>query len=206
MPLLEREPLVNSLRSRLADARGGLGSLVLVTGEAGIGKTALVDAFVADLPRGTRWLRGACDPVVPARPFAPISDMAGQLKRRPPGGACQRGSRSRHQPVPGVLRELGSGSVVVFEDLHWADSATLDLLRVVGRRLTTTPVLIIGTARGQELDEAASASPGAGRDPAGVDHGPARATADPFGGWSLAAGTGIVPRTCIGRRAATRSS
>jgi predicted ATPase len=52
----------------------------------------------------------------------------------------------------GVFRELGSGSVLVFEDLHWADSATLDLLRVVGRRLTDTPVLIIGTARGHDLD------------------------------------------------------
>jgi DNA-binding CsgD family transcriptional regulator len=152
MPLLERDPLVENLRSRLADARGGRGSLVLVTGEAGIGKTALVDAFSAGLPRGTRLLRGGCDPVVPARPFAPISDMADQLRD---GLRAALASEDRDRVIDrflGVLRELGSGSVIVFEDLHWADSATLDLLRVVGRRLSDNPVLIVGTARGDEID------------------------------------------------------
>src|SRR5258705_8948808 len=130
MTLLEREPLLAQLGERLADARRGRGQLVLVSGEAGIGKTTLVDAFEARLPRGTRVLRGACDPVVPARPFAPIGDMANQVGdglRRALGAADRDRVFERFLEI---LREQGSGAVVVFEDLHWADSATLDLLRV----------------------------------------------------------------------------
>lgn len=152
MPLLERDGLLASLRGHLAETRRGGGRLVIVSGEAGIGKTALVEAFVAGLPRGTRWLRGACDPVVPARPFAPVDDMAGQLR----GGLRAALASEDRDRVIGrfldVLRELGSGSVVVFEDLHWVDSATLDLLRVAGRRLASTPVLIVGTVRGHDVD------------------------------------------------------
>ena len=153
MRLLERDDLIADLQDRLAETRRGGGRLVTVSGEAGIGKTALVDAFIGRLPRGTRWLRGACDPVVPARPFAPVLDMAGQLRD---GLRAALASEDRDRVINrflDVLREVGSGSVVVFEDLHWADSATLDLLRVAGRRLSTTPVLIIGTVRGQDLDE-----------------------------------------------------
>jgi ATP/maltotriose-dependent transcriptional regulator MalT len=153
MRLLERDDLLADLQARLAETRRGGGRLVTLSGEAGIGKTAVVDAFVARLPRGTRWLRGACDPVVPARPFAPVNDMAGQLRD---GLRAALASEDRDRVINrflDVLREVGSGSVVVFEDLHWADSATLDLLRVAGRRLSMTPVLIIGTVRGQELDE-----------------------------------------------------
>ncbi|HEY6058857.1 MAG TPA: AAA family ATPase, partial [Candidatus Limnocylindrales bacterium] len=152
MGLLERDPLLAQLRDCLAQARGGRGRLAMVSGEAGIGKTALVDAFVAGLPRGTRWLRGACDPVVPARPFAPVSDMARQLRD---GLRSALESEDRDRVIGrflDVLREVGSGGVLIFEDLHWADSATLDLLRVAGRRLPTTPVLVVGTVRGHDLD------------------------------------------------------
>jgi len=150
--LLERGPLLARLGASLADTRRGRGQLVMVSGEAGIGKTALVDAFEAQLPRGTRVLRGACDPVVPARPFAPISDMANQL-RDGLRAALEAADRDRvFERFLAILRQQGSGSVFIFEDLHWADSATLDLLRVVGRRLAETPVLLIGTYRAHEID------------------------------------------------------
>jgi DNA-binding CsgD family transcriptional regulator len=152
MPLLEREPLLEQLRAGLAAVRGGSGRLVLVTGEAGIGKTAVINAFAAQLPRGTTTLRGACDPVVPARPFAPIADMAAQV-----GGGLQTALlRADREAVfdrfLAVLRALPSGSVITIEDLHWADAATLDLLRILGRRLAETRVLIVGTYRGHEID------------------------------------------------------
>ena len=57
MDLLERDPLLAALGDYATDAASGHGRLVLVTGEAGIGKTSLVDAFVAAHP-GMRWLRG----------------------------------------------------------------------------------------------------------------------------------------------------
>jgi DNA-binding NarL/FixJ family response regulator len=151
MPLLEREPLLEQLRAGLAAARGGKGRLVLVTGEAGIGKTAVINAFASQLPRGTTTLRGACDPVVPARPFAPIADMAVQIG----GGLRAALLRADREAVfdrfLAVLRGLPSGSVIIIEDLHWADAATLDLLRILGRRLAETRVLVVGTYRGHEI-------------------------------------------------------
>jgi DNA-binding CsgD family transcriptional regulator/tetratricopeptide (TPR) repeat protein len=152
MRILEREAHLAKLTERLGEARRGSGRLVMVGGEAGIGKTALVDAFLASLPRGTQILRGGCDPVVPARPFAPIADIATE------GGnglreALASADRDRvFDRFLALLRRTGTGGVVVLEDLHWADSATLDLLKVVGRRLPDLPTLLVGTYRPHEVD------------------------------------------------------
>ena len=152
MRILEREAHLARLTERLGEARRGSGRLVMVAGEAGIGKTALVDAFLASLPRGTQVLRGGCDPVVPARPFAPIGDIATDS-----GDGLREAlaSADRDQVFDrflALLRRTGTGGVVVLEDLHWADSATLDLLKVVGRRLPDLPTLVVGTYRPHEVD------------------------------------------------------
>ncbi len=152
MGLLEREPLLADLNARLAETRTGQGRLVMVSGEAGIGKSALVDAFVGGLPRGTQVLHGACDPVTPARPFAPIIDMARQVRD---GLGEALANADRDQVIDrflALLQRQPSGGVLIFEDLHWADSATLDLLKVVGRRLSQRAVLVIGTYRGHDMD------------------------------------------------------
>ena len=155
MSVLERGPMLAHLRQRLAEARRGRGQLVIVSGEAGIGKTALVDAFVAGLPRGIRVLRGSCDPVVPRRPFAPIIDIAvhvGHGLR----DAIATGDRDRVlDAFLAILQAQRPGAVVILEDLHWADSTTLDLLRVVGRRLASTRLLVIGTTRDDTSDDRA---------------------------------------------------
>ena len=151
MVLLEREPMLALLGERLAEMRGGRGRLVLISGEAGLGKTALLDAFTRGLPRGTQVLRGACDPVVPGRAFAPLIDMAAQL-RDGLRTALASADRDRvFEQFLAILRAHSPGCVAIFEDLHWADSATLDLLRVVGRRLPTIPVLLVGTYQGHEV-------------------------------------------------------
>jgi DNA-binding NarL/FixJ family response regulator len=155
MSVLEREPMLAQLRHRHAEARRGRGQMVLVSGEAGIGKTTLVDAFVSTLPRATRVLRGSCDPVVPRRPFAPIVDIADQVGRALTD-ALDTGDRDRvFDAFLAILRAQRPGSVVVLEDLHWADSSTLDLVRIVGRRLRDTGVLLVGTTRDGADDGAA---------------------------------------------------
>ena len=152
MRILEREVHLARLTERLSEARRGSGRLVMVTGEAGIGKTALVDAFLASLPRGTEVLRGGCDPVVPARPFAPIRDIATDKDDRLREALGLADRDQVFDRFLALLRRTGTGGIVVLEDLHWADSATLDLLKVVGRRLSDLPTLVIGTYRPHEVD------------------------------------------------------
>jgi predicted ATPase len=78
MKLLERGRFLEQLADLLVETRRGRGRLALVVGEAGAGKTVLVDAFCEDRAAGVQVLRGTCDPVVPARPFAPLADIADQ--------------------------------------------------------------------------------------------------------------------------------
>lgn len=152
MTLLEREPLLARLRTLLAESREGRGSFVLVSGEAGIGKTALVEAFCTQAAEDAVVTWGSCDPVVPARPFAPLVDLVTD-GRGPLADALEALDRNRvFDAFLALLREpVPKPRVVVFDDLHWADNATLDLLRVVGRRIRGLPVLFIGTFRDDEV-------------------------------------------------------
>jgi predicted ATPase len=76
--LLERGEFLQSLRETQREVDDAHGRLVLVAAEAGGGKTALVQAFLDDLPRGARVLRGACDALFTPRPFAPLADVAAE--------------------------------------------------------------------------------------------------------------------------------
>ncbi|HYX78191.1 MAG TPA: AAA family ATPase, partial [Solirubrobacterales bacterium] len=79
MKLLERGPLLARLRDLFEESRQGRGRFILIRGEAGIGKTALVDTFCAEAGTEARVLWGSCDAVLPARPFAPLVDIAGEV-------------------------------------------------------------------------------------------------------------------------------
>jgi DNA-binding CsgD family transcriptional regulator/tetratricopeptide (TPR) repeat protein len=156
--LLEREPFLRVLANEAASARQGEGRLVLISGESGIGKTALVEAFQDQDARGQRsrdrWLWGACDGLLTPRPLGPLFDLAAQA-----GGElarlCDQGA-PRDRLFAATLAELDGQdglTVVVLEDLHWADEATIDLLSLLGRRVTRMPVLVLATFRDDELGE-----------------------------------------------------
>ena len=152
MELLERATHLEALETALADAVGGAGSVALVSGEAGIGKTSLVDAFVARTGApGTRCLRGSCDALFTPRPLGPLHDVAhavgGRLR------ALALGDTRREELFGALLDELGRtrGTLLVFEDVHWADEATLDLLKFLGRRIRDTSTLLVATFRDDEL-------------------------------------------------------
>jgi DNA-binding CsgD family transcriptional regulator/tetratricopeptide (TPR) repeat protein len=152
MMFLERGSLLAQLRDLLEESRQGRGRLILISGEAGIGKTALVEAFCRDAAADVGVLWGSCDAVVPARPFAPLVDIADKVD-----GALRVAldAVDRNRVFDAFLALLrqprGLPPTVVFEDLHWADEATLDLLRVVGRRIRDLPILFIGTYRDDEV-------------------------------------------------------
>jgi DNA-binding CsgD family transcriptional regulator/tetratricopeptide (TPR) repeat protein len=149
MELLEREPFLDALGDYATDVDSGNGRLVVITGEAGIGKTALVDAFRASRP-DLRWLWGACDGGFTPRPLGPLHDIATSA-----GGRLRdlvSSETERNELFAGFLEVLGAGGPtgVVIEDLHWADEATLDWLNFVSRRLTSLPALVLATYRDDE--------------------------------------------------------
>jgi predicted ATPase len=82
MHLLERESALDALGGWFAEAWAGRGRLVLVRGEAGVGKTALVDEFALRHRQVARVLRGACDALTPPRPLGPLVDVAPALGGR----------------------------------------------------------------------------------------------------------------------------
>ncbi len=146
--LLEREQALGVLAEALASVAGERrGRTVIVAGEPGIGKTALVDHFRTTLPAGTRVFAGRCDDLFASRPLGPLLDIARQA-----GGrlreVCARGEPTAMSEA--FLDELAAGpvpSVVVVEDLQWGDMATFDLVRVIARRLADVPALMILTHR-----------------------------------------------------------
>ncbi len=150
MRLLEREAELRALAAAWAEAREGAGRVALVGGEAGIGKTALVEAFARGLAGAPRVLWGACDALFTPRPFGPLHDFASQLDG--PLAALLGADGDRTAIFTAMLSALHARPiVVVFEDVHWADEATLDLLKYLGRRIQRTRALLILTYRDDEL-------------------------------------------------------
>ena len=124
--------------------------MVLVGGEAGIGKSALVRRFCEDAARSARVLVGGCDPMQTPRPLGPLLDMAPGLG--PAFEVLLDDDGARDRVFARVLEACRTrATVAVFEDVHWADDATLDLLRFLGRRLGDTRALVIATYRRDEL-------------------------------------------------------
>ena len=151
MQLLERGTQLASLHQYADEARARDGRLVLVSGEAGVGKSTLVEELQRELA-GATWLWGACDGLFTPRPLAPIRDIA-----RAVGGdllETVRGGAARDDVFDAVLRMVADTeqlTVLVVEDVQWADEATLDLLRLLGKRLRGVPVLLVVTFRDDAL-------------------------------------------------------
>ncbi|MFC5138525.1 ATP-binding protein [Actinomycetospora rhizophila] len=152
--LLERAAELGVLASTLPAAAAGQGSVVLLAGEAGIGKTSLIRAFVAAVPPGVRVLAGACDDLVTPRTLGAIRDaFAGHSPRL--DRVLAEGTRD--DVLVGVLAELvdpaeaGRPTVLVVEDVHWADDATLDVLRYVSRRIERTSAVLVVSYRDDEV-------------------------------------------------------
>src|SRR5512132_1239436 len=151
MDLLERSSVLGELASVLAATATG-GRVVLVAGEAGIGKSALVRRFTERHAADARFLLGACDPLLTPRALGPLHDIARQTGGRL--AALLAAGSPREELFAALLDELDRPTgpqVMVVEDAHWADEATLDLLVFLGRRLEGTPAILIVTYRDDEL-------------------------------------------------------
>lgn len=145
--LLERHEQLTVLDALLAEARSGSGSLVFLSGEAGAGKTALLEHFVSSVT-DVRVVLGACDGVSTPRPLGPVHDMAPALGPALSDLLADE-EPARQRLFDGLLELLREEqpSVLIFEDVHWSDEATLDLLRFLGRRVGQLPAVIIASYR-----------------------------------------------------------
>jgi DNA-binding CsgD family transcriptional regulator len=143
--LLERDHPLAVLSDRATSALSGRGQLVLVAGEAGVGKTVLLRAFAGGLPR-EQVLWGMCDALSTPRPLGPLRDVAPELG--PEVRAALAGGAPPHEVFAAVVEALrGRPGVLVVEDVHWADEATADLVRFLGRRIAALPLLMVLTYR-----------------------------------------------------------
>jgi DNA-binding CsgD family transcriptional regulator/tetratricopeptide (TPR) repeat protein len=150
--LLERDGELAALRAATADAAARRGSVVLILGEAGIGKSSLVRAWLEEPGADARILQGWCDDFLTSRTLGPLRDVA----RTTGGELAEAVARADPGAVfDALLRELDHPlrtTVLVLEDVQWADEATLDALRYVGRRIERLPAVLVLTARDDELD------------------------------------------------------
>jgi hypothetical protein len=148
--LLERDRELATLIEAAGEAAAGTGSVVLLHGEAGIGKTSLVSAIRSQLPDGTRMLVGSCDALSTPRTLGPFRDLIAAVGPRL-ADALQLGERD--QVMDALLDELRQPppTTLVIEDVHWADEATVDTLRFLVRRIAQLPVVLLLTYRDDEL-------------------------------------------------------
>jgi len=172
-PLVGRERELGTLREHLDAALVGRGSLVLIGGEAGIGKTALAESVCRDAEkRGTLVLVGRCYDLTETPPYGPWVDLLGCYRRGdgPPlpdaflrpgtvGAVASQTTLFREvQDFFATLAISRSGDVLplllLIEDIHWADPASLDLLRALARSLPALPLLLLATYRADELSPA----------------------------------------------------
>jgi DNA-binding CsgD family transcriptional regulator len=148
---LEREGELAALGNAAAEVGDGVGSVVLISGEAGIGKSSLVQAIREVLPADGRLLVGYCDDLATPRVLGPLRDLIGGIGSTLTR-ALERGDRNE---VLEALRDEFAGAkqatVLAIEDVHWADEATLDVLRYLVRRAAQLPLVLVLTFRDDEL-------------------------------------------------------
>ena len=123
-----------------------------------MGKTSVVRAFLAGLDTGVRVLEGACDDLLTPRPFGPVHDVSRSARPasgpRPGRGRgavdLHRAARRAHRRAAGLI-DGSAATVLVVEDVHWADDASLDALAFVARRIEGLRALLVLTYRDDEV-------------------------------------------------------
>ena len=151
MQLLERDEYLEDLTLWLDAAVGGAGSIALVCGEAGIGKTSLLQQFSQQQQLRTGVVGRLRRPLYAEAP-RPLCTTSPAKTKGALLAAVESGA-SRDKVFTATLDEFerGAASLVVFEDVHWADEATLDLLKFLGRRIHRTHVMLAMTYRDDEV-------------------------------------------------------
>ncbi len=147
--LLEREEIIGTLRNCFDCVTEDGGQIVLVCGEAGIGKSSMIEAFLKALPLPVTHVIGLCDPLYTPRPLGPVRDICFGILGT---GLNESEDALFFEGFVGRVSALRRPAVLVMEDLHWADQRSLDWLNYIGRRISQLPILLIGSFRDDEVE------------------------------------------------------
>ncbi|MEO8415759.1 MAG: AAA family ATPase [Ginsengibacter sp.] len=148
MKLIERDNFLETLQSRFNKISAAEGHCFFITGEAGIGKTSLIKAFLKQVGEDSMQFVGACDSLFAPRPLAPLYDVAVQIKKNWADNIYSVSSVT--ELFTKFVEEFSDSAlpvVLVFEDIHWADEGTLDFIKFFARRISRIRCLFILTSR-----------------------------------------------------------
>jgi DNA-binding CsgD family transcriptional regulator len=155
MELIERTEHLKVLNDRYQQLKTGYGHSVFLVGEAGSGKTSLVNQFIKNVRNSVITYIGACDSLFTPRPLGPLYDIADQI-----GSdffALLKNEKERALIFTSFFQKLSGAplpTILVFEDIHWADEATLDLIKFLTRRINRLKCLLLLTYRDNEIHSA----------------------------------------------------
>jgi ATP/maltotriose-dependent transcriptional regulator MalT len=152
MKLVERSNYLDELQTHFESVQKGVGHAAFLVGEAGIGKTTLLNTFLKSVQSSSNSFVGACDTLFTPRPLGPLYDIADQIDSELANSLNTETERSKIFSL--LVQKLSSFTkpvVLVFEDVHWADEATLDLIKFLVRRISRLPCLLISTYRDDEF-------------------------------------------------------
>ncbi len=205
--LVARVALDATFDAAFGEVVAGNGRMLLVSGEAGAGKSSLLRSFGDRIARQAEVIVGYCDPLSAPRPGGPLVDMAPRLG----GGLAEiLDGGGRDGLVDAALAAAAAGDrprVLVFEDVHWADEFSLELLGFLARRLTGLGAMVVVTLRADELGgehPTRAWLDSVARLPGVVRLGVPALTLDEVG--LLATGSGLDPCGCTRSPRATPSS
>jgi DNA-binding CsgD family transcriptional regulator len=152
MELIERDEFLDLLKKRFDNVVEAEGHCLFVTGEAGIGKTALVKAFCKKIEKDCDIYKGACDDLFTPRPLAPLYDIISHMNKDIlPANHANTDRSNLFSKFFEEFRKREKKFLIIFEDIHWADEATLDFIKFFARRIVQLPCLFILTYRDDEI-------------------------------------------------------
>jgi DNA-binding CsgD family transcriptional regulator/tetratricopeptide (TPR) repeat protein len=151
MELLERDEFLSELNDLLQSAIRGSGQIAVISGDAGIGKTSLVEFFTGQHKDTAKIYWGACDDLFTPRPLAPLYDVANKMKSNIID-KLELGA-SRPSIFNEFLNEINQKepNIIVIEDVHWADESTFDFIKFLAKRINKYKSLLIITYRSDEI-------------------------------------------------------
>jgi DNA-binding CsgD family transcriptional regulator len=152
MMLLERTGQLEELSRHLEEAAAGHGRVVLIGGEAGVGKSTLVNAFCERAGTTAQFMRATCDALSPPDPYGPLLDIGPALGIDPRQLLASTPRRDElFHIVLNALKAQTETTVIVGEDAHWSDESSIDFLRFLSRRIDGLSLLVLVTYRDDQL-------------------------------------------------------